>query len=157
MWWFFCEELPNVRYCGFCHQPLPASHDFFNWHRRGRYGLHTQCKTCQRYYCRVLRQLPSAHGPPPATCPCGATGRLEVDHDGETNVFRAWLCRRCNLRARNHWQRGPRSNPYFQQVTHRKTMAQPCASENATCDVTLGDLIANAKGEKQPPLLLQFA
>ena len=29
-------------------------------------------------------------------------------------------------------------------------MAQPCAPEKATCDVTLGDLIANAKGEKQP-------
>ena len=25
MWWFFHEELPNVRYCGFCQQPLPAS------------------------------------------------------------------------------------------------------------------------------------
>ena len=27
-------------------------------------------------------------------------------------------------------------------------MAQPCAPEHATCDVTLGDLIANAKGGK---------
>ena len=56
----FSEELPNVRYCGYCQQPYPASNEFFNLHGKGRYGLHTQCKKCQQYYLRVLRQLRSA-------------------------------------------------------------------------------------------------
>ena len=86
MWWLFSEELPNVRYCGYCKQPYPACNQFFNW-------------PCKRRC-----------GPPPASCACGATGRLEVDHESETNLLRAWLCKRCNLRARTLWQRGPRSN-----------------------------------------------
>ena len=108
-WLFVYDELPDCRWCAYCHQPYPATHEFFQWHRGGRYDLQTICRYCQNHNARVLRRLRRMHGPPPESCQqCGAYGPLQLDHCHETDAFRAWACHPCNMRARHPFRRGPR-------------------------------------------------
>ena len=68
----------------------------------------TVCKTCQSYDAKVRRRH-RLENEEPDNCACGAPGPLEIDHDHVyfPYVFRAYVCRSCNLRAREKYVIGP--------------------------------------------------
>ena len=68
----------------------------------------TVCRICVAHDSKLRRRCRGEHEEPQA-CACGAPGPLEVDHDHVRYpyAFRQWLCRSCNLKAREPWLRGP--------------------------------------------------
>ena len=103
------EDLPSeVRHCTWCSEPFPPTRENFSACKTGRWGLMTVCKSCQAHDARIRRQYREEHAEP-AACPCGAEGPLEIDHEHRDYpyAFRAYLCRSCNLKAREPWKRGP--------------------------------------------------
>ena len=104
----FDGDLPTLRWCGYCGQPLAATLENFAPHKYGRLGLATTCRPCANAD-RALRKRYERMYPKPAQCPaCDAVGPLQVDHCHETNEFRSWLCRSCNLSRRAPYKVGPR-------------------------------------------------
>ena len=103
-------SLPEeVRHCTWCSEPFPPTRENFGRCKTGRWGLMTVCKSCQAHDAKLRRRYREAHEEPDA-CACGFLGRLEVDHEHREYpyAFRRYLCRSCNLRARDPWVRGPR-------------------------------------------------
>ena len=106
-----CDPLPALRWCCYCQQPLPATPEFFAAHKFGRHGLATTCRSCANAD-RTLRRKYERQHPKPVACPrCHGKGQLQVDHEHREYpyAFRSWLCRSCNLRAREPYRAGPRS------------------------------------------------
>ena len=100
----FSDPIPEMRWCGWCLEALPASLEYFAPHRLGRHGLQSICRSCQRADAAVRRQLKREH-PRTEACPCGAPA-TDLDHDHETGEFRGWTCRPCNLRTRRSYRVG---------------------------------------------------
>ena len=49
-------------------------------------------------YHRFMKTKKSASRPKPEQCEiCGAMGTIVFDHDHKTDLFRGWICNRCNL------------------------------------------------------------
>ena len=101
MTWHLFEDEPTT--CGrFCYQCGDFS-DWDSFHRlkHGRNGRMSICKPCKSQQRALTRHLRTLHAPPTACEACGATDRpLQLDHDHETQAFRAYLCCNCNLAAR---------------------------------------------------------
>ena len=86
----FCYE------CGFF-----AEWNDFHRLKHGRSGRMSICKPCKNKHRAITRELRQLHDQPAACQGCGdESSKLQLDHDHETLAFRAYLCCRCNLRAR---------------------------------------------------------
>ena len=104
---FECDDLPPLRWCGYCKQPYAATLENFAHHKYGRLGLQTVCRCCANAD-RALRKRFERLYPKPELCPsCGAAVPLQIDHCHETGEFRSWLCRSCNLAHRVPYKVGP--------------------------------------------------
>ena len=97
---------PQLRWCGFCLQPWPATLEYFARHKYGRHGLSSVCHWCANED-RAIRARLTRENPKWDYCPCGEQA-TQLHHCHETNRFVAWTCRRCNLRDRRECKIGPR-------------------------------------------------
>ena len=90
----------DLRWCGYCKQPLPADLEHYARHKYGRGGWATVCRWCanldraHRY--RMAKEHPREEG---QLCACGEQA-TQLGHCHETGAFIAWKCRACNLRGR---------------------------------------------------------
>ena len=95
---------PQLRWCGFCLQPWPATLEYFARHKYGRHGLASVCRWCSNED-RAIRARLTRENPKWDHCPCGEKA-TQLHHCHETNQFVAWTCRRCNLRDRRAYKIG---------------------------------------------------
>lgn len=94
--------------CSKCNQCLPLS--AYSLHS-GRPYLRPECKKCNLELSKVRQELREKHGNPPENYVCpiclndeesvkgkGNTknGSWVLDHCHETQIFRGWLCHKCN-------------------------------------------------------------
>lgn len=52
------DDTPITKGCSKCKGTFPATKEFFNSHKMGKYGLDPACKTCKKAYCAELRARP---------------------------------------------------------------------------------------------------
>ena len=95
---------PQLRWCGFCLQPWPATLEYFARHKYGRHGLASVCRWCSNED-RAIRAKLTRENPKWDHCPCGEKA-TQLHHCHETKRFVAWTCRRCNLRDRRGYRIG---------------------------------------------------
>tara|TARA_B100000745_G_C20065747_1_gene363732 strand:+ start:258 stop:719 length:462 start_codon:yes stop_codon:yes gene_type:complete len=101
-------ESTTYKTCIKCHKELPTTS--FN-KRGGEKYLRTECKKCNNSLTKIRKELRTKYGSPPDDYICPICGRTEnecrgegskiasswvVDHCHKTDVFRGWLCHRCN-------------------------------------------------------------
>ena len=98
---------PQLRWCGFCLQPWPATLEWFARHKYGRHGLSSVCRWCSNED-RAVRARLTRENPKWDQCPCGERA-TQLHHCHETNRFVAWTCPRCNLRDRRAYKIGPQA------------------------------------------------
>jgi hypothetical protein len=100
---------PMTKTCKMCEQDLPLSS--FGKDGGANY-LRYACKTCEKQQARLLREIKKTAPPIPHDhhCPiCGRDAKTALgvntrrkspwcaDHDHKTNMFRGWICHKCNL------------------------------------------------------------
>lgn len=102
-------------YCSKCDQDLPleafyqstidyAFRDKSKFNYKTSTGTASWCKCCKTKYTKQLKRLTeeNKHHRPTEDYPCDCCGvitkpsSLSLDHDHITEMFRGWLCRRCN-------------------------------------------------------------
>ena len=71
MSWVFCETLPDLRWCGYCLQPWPASLAYFARHKYGRHNLSSVCRWCANQD-RAIRYRLARENTKWDYSPCGA-------------------------------------------------------------------------------------
>ena len=105
---YLFDEL-QLRWCGFCLQPWPATLAYFARHKYGRHGLSSVCRWCSNEQQRGPgnARAPNAGEPQVGLLPVRRKA-TQLHHCHETNRFVAWTCRRCNLRDRREYKIGPR-------------------------------------------------
>jgi len=81
--------MARVRYCPKDHEIRIVT---------GRIKSKSRCITCDRMNLRKWRgmtEIPTVEG---ISCElCSTSGKMNADHDHQTNKFRGWLCKSCNL------------------------------------------------------------
>ena len=100
--------MSSTKTCIKCNKELPLS-CFLK--RGGENYLRTECKECTRTLAKRRKQLRDKYGLPHEGYTCPICGRREseckgegskrasswvIDHCHETDVFRGWLCHKCN-------------------------------------------------------------
>jgi hypothetical protein len=79
--------------CFSCKQELPLEN--FHKNKSRTCGVARECKTCSSNYKKLKKQYVK---PPNQICQCCKTKPATVfDHDHNTNEFRGWICKQCNL------------------------------------------------------------
>ena len=104
--WMLFEDDPcaHGRHCHEC--GIFSSWDFFYNLKHGKNGHGSICKQCKNRNRALTARMRRIHAMPLGCQRCGRRGNLQVDHDHETHLFRAFLCCHCNLAARRwHWGR----------------------------------------------------
>ena len=76
---------PQLRWCGFCLQPWPATLEYFARHKYGRLGLSSVCRWCSNED-RAVRARLTRENPKWDDCPCGEKA-TQLHHCHETNQF----------------------------------------------------------------------
>ena len=97
------EGKTKVCYC--CKQELPDNFDFFA--KSGKFGKEFTkhlCKVCHYKNNAIVRHLKKTAPPIPDCCElCGCSLKnmkrlnIHLDHCKETETFRGWLCKNCNV------------------------------------------------------------
>jgi hypothetical protein len=103
-----CEEQEHLRICNKCKKPLTLNN--FSKHSGSNY-FRPECKKCNNELGKIRKNLKTRYGDPPDgyKCPicnrseeeCSGEGGLRnggwvIDHCHAENVFRGWLCHKCN-------------------------------------------------------------
>lgn len=98
----------DTKVCNKCLQELPIN--CFSPHSASNY-LRPECKDCNNKLSKLRKELKDIHGTAPEgyLCPiCGgseeevsgkgnkANGAWVLDHCHERDIFRGWLCHKCN-------------------------------------------------------------
>jgi hypothetical protein len=95
----------ETKVCYGCKEELPNNFDFFavNIKNGKKYTKHL-CKTCVSRGHKVLNALKKTAPPRPECCElCGLSFEkvdslnIHLDHCKETETFRGWLCKNCNI------------------------------------------------------------
>ena len=109
-WYLWSDESLDTlgRYCRDCGEFLPW--EAYYAHKSTRNGRQSICIPCLKRGVQLCQRARKLADPPRACESCGASARLEVDHDHETHEVRNWLCHPCNMRARRAWVRQVRQN-----------------------------------------------
>ena len=96
------------RTCSKCKRSLSKKH--FS-KRGGENYLRTECKSCNKTLSKRRKELREIHGNPPSDYKCPICERTAIECSGEgsnkasafvidhchiTDVFRGWLCHKCN-------------------------------------------------------------
>ena len=97
------DAVPH-RTCRRCRKTLTEDH-FYRFMRDGKPKLSSMCKECKRGYWRGYGKAAKGAGTRPDRCDCCGCDEIEVlrrgkwalDHDHETESFRGWLCKNCNV------------------------------------------------------------
>ena len=89
----------ETKVCKQCN--LEKNVDSFRLYRRAtgdRDSRDSKCKKCQRYNQDVTERIRATAPPAPSSCDCcgGTFDKLVLDHCHKEEVFRGWLCDRCN-------------------------------------------------------------
>ena len=93
------------RFCCDCFIYLPFKD--YKALRHGWNGRHSRCRLCDNANSKLLYQL-KKHYPYPQDGRCEyclqtSSKPLHLDHNHDTNEFRAWACPPCNLMRRRPW------------------------------------------------------
>ena len=107
--WFETQiAIEGKKQCIKCKRFLPE--ELFS-KRGGENYLRTECRECNKKLVKERKELRAKHGSPPENYQCPLCGRTEeeckgegskrasawvIDHCHKTNVFRGWLCHKCN-------------------------------------------------------------
>lgn len=99
------RELPNkleggdTKVCTQC--GIEKNQNSFRLYRRAtgdRNSRDSKCKKCQRYNIEITEKVRLTAPPVSSSCDCcgGVFDKLVLDHCHKDEVFRGWLCDRCN-------------------------------------------------------------
>ena len=96
-------DCPPKKWCSACKKELCVYNFGVAYMlKSGTKIYNSSCKPCKSRQRRDILRAKALVGPaPPIGSPCSSchkpqTTRLCCDHDHKTNVFRNWLCKRCN-------------------------------------------------------------
>jgi hypothetical protein len=100
----FNDNQPDVKraFCSHCRVMLPISSFHKNASRHT--GLSSKCKSCKGVYqkgMRLAHRNNSTQKPLFCDCCSKRTDNLNFDHDRHTNLFRGWVCSKCNTGLAN--------------------------------------------------------
>ena len=96
-------QRPTTLRCrGKCGRDLPFDDNHFTKQKTGHWGLSLTCKQCEVADRKLRRKLRKEHPKEETHGRCFACNKethdLVLDHDHDTNAFRGWACRSCNIR-----------------------------------------------------------
>ena len=96
----------ETKRCTHCKKDLPATEVFFhpNTQSNGKKSLKNFCRSCDRKAGQIVARLRKTA--PPVSSECDCCGRsletigtrdIHLDHCKDTETFRGWLCKNCNI------------------------------------------------------------
>ena len=96
----------ETKTCAYCREVLPATPEYFssNVAYNGKTYLKNSCRACRSKTHSVVHYLRKTSPPPSKSCDCCgqsfkgmSTRDVHLDHCKETDTFRGWLCKNCNV------------------------------------------------------------
>ena len=96
----------ETKTCAYCREVLPATPEYFssNVAYNGKIYLKNSCRACRSKTHSVVHYLRKTSPPPSKSCDCCgqsfkgmSTRDIHLDHCKETDTFRGWLCKNCNV------------------------------------------------------------
>lgn len=101
------EHNGKVKVCYMCKQSLPATEEFYHYNtnnKGARDRFKHRCKKCVSEAKQVVQTLRKTAPPLYQCCPiCDVdfdtldSKNIHLDHCSNTNTFRGWLCKNCNV------------------------------------------------------------
>ena len=87
----------STKRCQICKEYLPLNS--FGKARNRSDGLFPECRSCANKTARVRAAIKKTAPPKPDVCDCckNPVENWVMDHNHDTEKFRGWLCRNCNM------------------------------------------------------------